>query len=82
VSDYIDFRQKQAAVALADTQDLDAAAARLGTTASDIKRQIGELQEKLCLNLFEPELDPPTLTDDGRFLIRAFRETLARHKQI
>jgi DNA-binding transcriptional LysR family regulator len=82
VSEVIERRLKQAAIALAEAQDYGRAAARLEITVSDLQHLVDELESKLCLHVFTPGAQPPSLTKDGDFLIRAFREALAQHDQI
>ena len=79
MADFIDFEQKEAAVALADTLNYDEAAKRLGITASELKRQIAALELKLSLHIFDAMSERPALTADGRILIEAIRAAL-RHK--
>jgi len=44
-------------------------------------QRIWTLEITLCLIIFLPEAGSVELTDDGRFFMQAFRETLIRHKQ-
>lgn len=80
MTEFIEITLKQAAVALAESQNFDRAAVTLGITSAEVKNRIRELEERLCLNLFMPEAETPTLTDEGRFLVQAFRKALARHE--
>lgn len=80
MADFIDIKLKRTAVALADSQDFTSAAVALNTSPAEVKRQIQELEDRLCLNLFVPATDPPILTDEGRFLIHAFREAFGREQ--
>lgn len=68
---------KRAAVALADELDYIKAAHRFGMSENHFRGLISELEQKLCLHLFEPTEKSPTLTSEGAFLIGAFREALA-----
>jgi DNA-binding transcriptional LysR family regulator len=81
VADVIDMKLKEAAVALADTGSYDRAAAKLGITTKELMQRIWTLEITLCLIIFLPEAGSVELTDDGRFFMQAFRETLIRHKQ-
>lgn len=78
----IELRLKRAAVILAETLDYELAAMKLGVTASALKSDIETLEEILCLRVFRPELEMPTLTDDGRFLVQVLREALLRGLKI
>ena len=75
--DFIDYKDKQAAVALADTLNYEQAADRLGITVFELKSQIEEMESKLCLLIFRVEQGRPSLTEDGRYLIQAFRTVLS-----
>lgn len=81
MTDYIAIVFKQAAVALADAQSYEGAAARLGIASTELRHRIDELEAKLCLNLFAPQSEPPEVTAEGQFLIQAFREALIRREQ-
>jgi DNA-binding transcriptional LysR family regulator len=80
VSDFIELKQKHAAVTLAETQSYDRAAQRLGLSVSELETQIESLESKLCLFIFQRNNDGALLTEDGRYLIELFREALSRHE--
>lgn len=78
VSEVIDTSLKRAATALSESLDYDHAAETLGISTSELRRQIIDLESRLCLRIFEPERSSPELTNEGRFLIGEFRKALAR----
>lgn len=75
--DFIEAKLKRAAVSLAETPDYDRAAATLQIPVSELRQQISELENILCLYLFHPGSDPPAITSDGNFLAEAFRKALS-----
>jgi DNA-binding transcriptional LysR family regulator len=77
--DFIEFKQKQVSIALAEKLDYDQAAECLGINASELRDLIAALESKLCLSIFQVDEGHPFLTDDGRFLIKIFREALSQH---
>ncbi len=81
MAEHIDIRLEQAAVRLAEVLDYSRAAESLNLTTLALKKRIEELEERLCIHVFEPGQERPQLTDDGRFLIRAFREALEHHER-
>jgi DNA-binding transcriptional LysR family regulator len=80
VANLINFNQKQAAVALADTLNYGQAAQRLGITALELKSQIEAFEAKLCLRIFDSTSETLALTEDGHMLIEMIREAL-HHKR-
>jgi DNA-binding transcriptional LysR family regulator len=78
VSDFIDFKLKQAAIALADTLSYDHAAEGLGLTGSELRDQVEALESKICLFTFTEQNGILSLTEDGGHLIRSFRNALLR----
>jgi len=78
VAEFLEVRQKQAAIVLAETLDYDAAAKRLKIAPADLRDEIEGLEAKLCLCIFKEGTGGLTLTDDGRILIRVFRDALGR----
>jgi DNA-binding transcriptional LysR family regulator len=80
VSDFLELKQKKAAVTLAETQSYDLAAERLGLSVSELKTQIDSLESKLCLLIFELSEGSPLLTQDGQYLVELFRDALSRHQ--
>jgi DNA-binding transcriptional LysR family regulator len=82
VADLIRSRQQQAAVTLAETLNYVRAARRLGISVLELRSQIKALEGKLCLHIFEPQVDQPALTEDGRYLVQAFRKALRRNHEL
>ena len=62
--EFIDLKDKQAAVALADTLNYARAAYRIGITAAELKSQIEAMESKLCLLIFRVEQGVQSLTED------------------
>jgi hypothetical protein len=81
VSDFIELKQKQAAVALAETLDYAQAAKRLGIGVLELKSQIKVLEAQLCLFIFREESGHLRLTEDGQYLIQAVRDALSHHEE-
>ncbi len=52
---------------------------KLNISPAELLQPISGLEEQLCLNLFHPGLKHVGLTEEGRFLIGAFRKCLAFH---
>lgn len=71
-------KQKLAVITLADTSDLEAAARKLNITAAELESSIKDLESLLCLELFDWAQSAPTLTEEGRYLVAAFREMTGR----
>ena len=82
MSDFIELRQKQAAVILAESQSYERAARRLGISVSELGTEIESLESKLCLFIFQRNKDLALVTEDGGYLIGLFREALSRHEGI
>ena len=78
MTEFIQDELKRTAIVLADTQSFVAAGKQLGTAPQNVENRIRELESKLCMTLFVPDSDPPTVTDTGRFLNEAFRQALDR----
>lgn len=79
MSESIAIGLKRAVVTLADELDYVRAAEKLGVTSKELRRQIFALEMQLCLQIFEPRQKKVELTDDGQFLIKAFRDAIAVH---
>ena len=79
VSESIDIKLKRAAIVLADELDYPKAAGKLDITSAELKKQIIALENLLCLHLFRPKQKRVELTEQGKFLIRVFRESVALH---
>lgn len=70
---------KRAAITLAEELDYARAAEKLGITTSELRTQMSTLETLLCLHIFKPGQKRVELTDDGKFLVKAFREAIAVH---
>lgn len=81
MSESISIDQKRAAIALADELDYARAAEQLNITSAELRRQISVLESLLCLRLFKPRQKKVETTEEGRFLIRFFREAVAFHER-
>lgn len=74
----IELRLLRYFIAVAETEHVGRAAARLHISQSPLSRQIQQLEELLGIRLFERERRRIRLTDAGRWLIGPAREVLAR----
>jgi len=74
----IELRLLRYFIAVAETEHVGKAAARLHISQSPLSRQIQQLEELLGLRLFERERRRIRLTDAGRWLLGPAREMIAR----
>ena len=81
MAELIDVRLKRAALALATTLDYALAAELLDLSETELRVQIGSLEDRLYVRLFQLDCKKPVLTDEGRYLIQAMREALSRAGQ-
>lgn len=79
MSESIPIALKRAAIVLTDELDYARAAEKLNLTSSELRKQVSTLETQLCLHIFKPRQKRVELTEEGQFLIRAFREALALH---
>ena len=79
MSESIPIGLKRAAVTLAEELDYSRAAEKLGISTRELRKEVFALEMQLCLRIFEPRQKKVELTDDGRFLIKVFREAIAAH---
>ncbi len=77
MAESISIDQKRAAIALAEQLDYAQAAERLGITSAELRKQVSALETLLCLRIFKPRQRKVELTEEGRFLIKVFREAVA-----
>lgn len=70
---------KRAAVLLAEELDYERAAEKVKISSAELRQQISVLESQLCLHIFRPVRRKVELTQEGQFLIRAFREAVALH---
>ena len=79
MSESIAIGLKRAAIALAEELDHARAAEKLNISSAELRKEISELETLLCLHIFKPRQKKVELTEDGQFLIKAFREAIAIH---
>lgn len=79
MSESIPISLKRAAIALAEHLDYAKAAEQLGLSSAELKRQVSALETQLYLHIFKPRQKKVELTEDGQFLIKAFRDAVALH---
>ncbi len=72
---------KRAAIALAEQLDYARAAEQLHLSSAELRKQISALEDLLCLRTVKPRQKKVEPTEDGRFLIRAFREAVAFYER-
>ncbi len=65
---------KRAAIALAEQLDYARAAEQLNLSSAELRKQVSALETLLCLCIFKPRQKKVEPTEDGQFLIKAFRE--------
>lgn len=70
---------KRAAVLLAEELDYARAAKRMDMSTAELRRQICVLEAQLYLRIFRPVREKVELTEEGQFLINAFRKSVALH---
>lgn len=70
---------KRAAVLLAEELDYERAAERMNMPTAKLRRQISVLEAQLYLHIFRPVREKVELTEEGQFLIKAFRKSVALH---
>jgi DNA-binding transcriptional LysR family regulator len=79
VSESVAIGLKRAAVLLAEELDYERAAERLNMSTAELRRQISVLESQLYLHIFRPIRERVELTEEGQFLIKAFRKSVALH---
>lgn len=79
MSEFIPIELKRAAIMLADELDYSQAAEKLDTTSPELQKQISALEAQLCFNIFRTRQKRVELTKEGKFLIKAFRQSVALH---
>lgn len=76
MSESISIGLKRAAIALAEQLDYARAAEQLSITSAELRKQVCALETLLCLRIFKPRQKKAEPTEEGRFLIKAFREAM------
>lgn len=79
MSESIDIKFKRAAIMLADEVSYPRAAEKLNISSAELRRQISALEAQLYFHIFKPRQKTVELTEEGQFLIKAFRESVALH---
>ncbi len=79
MSESIDIKFKRAAIMLADESSYARAAEKLGISSEELRNEIYALEAQLCLHIFQRRKESMVLTEEGQFLVRAFREAVALH---
>ena len=59
--------------------DCARAAEKLNITTAELLDQISALEAQLCLLIFKEKRGKVELTEEGLFLLKAFRESVALH---
>ncbi|WP_263358620.1 LysR family transcriptional regulator [Acidicapsa ligni] len=79
MSEFIAIGLKRAAIILADELDYARAAEHLSIPHTELRKQISALEAQLYFHIFKPRQRKVELTEEGQFLIKAFREAVALH---
>lgn len=79
MSESIDINLKRAAITLADELSYPRAAEKLKISSAELRKHISALEAQLYLRIFKPRQKKVELTEEGQFLIKAFRESVALH---
>ena len=79
MSESIDIYLKRLAIMLAAELSYPRAADKLNISSVELKKQISALEAQLYFHIFKPGQQQVELTEEGQFLLRAFRESVARH---
>ncbi len=79
MSEFISIDLKRAAIVLAEELDFARSAEKLHISPAELKQQIAVLETDLYCQLFRATLEKVDLTEEGQFLIKAFRKSVALH---
>jgi DNA-binding transcriptional LysR family regulator len=79
--EFIEINLIRIAIMLADKLSYRRAAKGLNMTATELREQIAALETQLCIHIFRPSQKGVELTEEGKFLIQAFREAVALHER-
>ncbi len=79
MSEFISIDLKRSAIVLAEESNFAKAAEKLKIPVAELTEQIATLESQLYCQLFKPTLENVELTEEGQFLIKAFRESVALH---
>jgi DNA-binding transcriptional LysR family regulator len=81
MSEFISMGLKRAAIILAEELDYARASENLSLTPTELRKQITALEAQLYVHIFRPGQKKVELTEEGQFLIKAFRESMELHGQ-
>ena len=79
VSESINIKLKRSAIILADELSYPRAAEKLNISSVELRKQISVLEAQLYLHIFKPSQKKVELTEEGKVLIKAFRESVTLH---
>ncbi len=79
MSETIAIGLKRAAIILAEELDYARAAEKLSILSAELRKQISVLEAQLYFHIFKPRQKKVELTEEGQFLIKVFRESIALH---
>ena len=79
MSESVPIELKRIAIAVAGELDYARAAEKLNTTSANLRKQINAFETQLCFYIFKPRQKKVELTEEGQFLIKVFRESVALH---
>lgn len=75
----ISVESRRAALAVAEQMDYPLAARQLKLSDTVLRKKVSELETQLCCHIFKPKQKKVELTYEGRFLVEAFRASIALH---
>lgn len=79
MSESVNIKLKRAAIVLANELDYPKPAERLNINVAELKKLIHSLEGQLCLYIFRSRESQVELTEEGKYLIRVFRQSVALH---
>ncbi len=79
MSESISLKLKRSAIVLADELSYPRAADKLKISPVELRNQISALEAQLYFHIFKPRQEKVELTEEGQFLLKAFRESVALH---
>ena len=77
--EFISIDLKRSAIVLAKELNFARAAEKLKMQPAELREQIAALESQLYCQLFKTTLEKVELTEEGQFLIKGFRESVALH---
>lgn len=79
MSESVPIGLKRVAIALAEQLDYARAAEQLNIPSAELRKQVSALEAQLYFHIFKPGQKKVEVTEEGQFLIKAFREAVALH---